>query len=36
MRVAFVILDGFPARHVDPDVSPVLCALAADGGAHGL
>lgn len=32
MRVAFLVLDGMPARHVGRRHTPVLAALAAEGG----
>ena len=31
MRVVFVVLDGMPARHVGPEVTPRLWALAGEG-----
>lgn len=31
-RVAFLVLDGMPSRHVGPDLTPHLCALAAEAG----
>lgn len=33
-RVVFLVLDGLPSRHVTPEVSPNLCALAGEAG-HG-
>ncbi|MBI2169790.1 MAG: alkaline phosphatase family protein [Actinobacteria bacterium] len=31
-RVAFIVLDGMPSRHVTPEVAPCLWALAAEAG----
>lgn len=36
MRVAFVVLDGFPVRHVRAELTPTLWRLAADGGTFGV
>jgi arylsulfatase A-like enzyme len=33
MRAVLVILDGLPPRHVEPGLTPNLCALAAEGAA---